>query len=71
VQEVTDGQLKPAADKIAKEAEPLADKANEQIMKGANILSDNVSHRSSQKFPDTLGTNTVSIVEILQNESAR
>jgi len=43
LQGVTEKQVKPAADKIAKEAEPLAAKANEQITKGAKIVSDKVT----------------------------
>lgn len=42
VQSVTDGQVRPAAEKVAQQAEPTAAKANEQIMKGAKIVAENV-----------------------------
>ena len=43
VQSVTREQVKPAADKIAEQAEPTANKANKQIKKGAQLIADNVS----------------------------
>ena len=43
LQSVTRDQVKPAADKVAEQAEPTADKANKQIKKGAQIVADNVS----------------------------
>ena len=42
LQGITEQQVKPAADKIAKNAEPMADKANVQIMKGAKVVSEKV-----------------------------
>ena len=42
MQEVTHGQVRPAAEKVAKEAEPTADKANKQIMSAAKTVADKV-----------------------------
>lgn len=43
VQEVTDGQVRPAAQKVADNAEPAADQANKQIMEGAKLVAEKVT----------------------------
>lgn len=42
LQEVTREQVKPAAQKVADNAEPTADEANKQILKGAQLVSEKV-----------------------------
>ena len=56
MQSVTREQVKPAADKIAEQAVPTADRANKQIKKGAQLVADNVSSLAPWSFLSSLLT---------------